>query len=180
MPVKPSDERIVVGQLAGAYGIKGWVKLRSFTEPAENILEYRPWFLRTCHGLREVIPDDYKTRPQGMVVHFNGVDDRDVAAQLGRALIEIDETHLAPLPDGEYYWHELQGLDVVSAWEGQRYLLGRIKHLMETGANDVIVVEPTSNSVDDRERLVPYVPGQFVERVDVDSGSIVVNWDPEF
>lgn len=180
MSVESSDKRIVVGQLAGVYGVKGWLKVRSFTDPAENILAYQPWFLRTRNGLKELVPDDYKVRPQGMVVHFDGVDDRDLAAQFGRALIEIHESLLAPLQSGDYYWHELQGLEVVSHWDGRSYPLGRVKSLMETGSNDVLVVEPAAGSVDEQERLVPYIPGQFVERVDLDAKRIFVVWDPEF
>src|SRR5690606_24310635 len=107
MTQSSSDKRVVVGQLAGVYGVKGWLKVRSYTEPTENILQYRPWLLRTAHGLKELAVEEYKIRPQGIVVHFRGLDDRDVAAQLGRALIEVEKESFAPLEDGEYYWHQL-------------------------------------------------------------------------
>ena len=75
-----SSVNLVVGQLAGVFGVKGWIKVRSFTQPEENILNYGPWRLRTSTGIRPVEVDAYNLRPQGLVVHFKGVDDRDVAA----------------------------------------------------------------------------------------------------
>lgn len=171
---------LVVGQLAGVFGVKGWVKVRSFTQPEENILDYRPWRLKTSTGIRTVEIDDYNLRPQGLVVHFKGIDDRDVAAMLGRAEIEVDKAELPDLPEGEFYWHQLMGLKVITGVAGSDLLLGRIADMMETGANDVMVIRPNEGSVDDRERLVPYVPGMYVERVDLSAGEVRVNWDPEF
>lgn len=171
---------LVVGQLAGVFGVKGWVKVRSFTQPEENILDYGPWRLRTSSGVRTFEVDAYNLRPQGLVVHFKGVDDRDVAALLGRAEIEVDKAELPELTDGEYYWHQLIGLKVVAEDTGGDCLLGRIADMMETGANDVMVIRPVEGSLDDRERLVPYVPGIYVTRVDLTAGEVRVNWDPEF
>lgn len=171
---------LVVGQLAGVFGVKGWVKVRSFTQPEENILDYGPWRLVTSSGTKTVEVDAYNLRPQGLVVHFKGLDDRDAAALLGRAEIEVDKAELPELQDGEFYWHQLIGLKVFSQIDDGNQFLGCIADMMETGANDVMVVRPAAGSVDDRERLVPYVPGLYVDRVDVADGSIYVNWDPEF
>lgn len=171
---------IIVGQLAGVFGIKGWVKIKSFTQPEENILDYGPWRLLTAQGVKTVEVDAYNVRPQGLVVHFKGVDDRDVAAQLGRAEVEVDKAELPELPQGEYYWHQLLGLKVISDFSGQSQNLGVVADLMETGANDVLVVRPAAESIDTRERLVPYVPDVYVTRVDLGTGEIHVIWDPEF
>lgn len=170
---------VVVGQLAGVFGVKGWVKVRSFTQPEENIVEYVPWRLRTANGVRSLEVDAYNFRPQGLVVHFKGIDDRDVAALLGRAEIEVDIEKLPILPSGEYYWHQLIGLKVITEASGSQ-VLGVVSDLIETGANDVLVVHPSPDSVDSRERLVPYVPDLYVRKVDVDAGKIHVMWDPEF
>lgn len=171
---------LVVGQLAGVFGVKGWIKVRSFTQPEENILNYGPWRLKTPAGVRDVEVDSYNIRPQGLVVHFKGIDDRDVAAQLGRAEIVVDKAELPPLPQGEYYWHQLVGLKVIAKAADSELWLGTIADMMETGANDVMVVRPTEGSIDDRERLIPYVPGLYVVGVDLASGEIRVDWDPEF
>lgn len=180
MAASTKEERIVVGQLAGVYGVKGWLKVRSFTQPAENILAYKPWFLRTPHGLKEMTVDEYKVRPQGVSVHFSGLDDRDIAAQLGRSTIEVGKHLLPDLADGDYYWHQLEGLTVLSDWNGEHHCLGIVERLMETGANDVLVVKPFESSIDDQERLIPYILEQFVTVVDLKAGLIRVVWDPEF
>lgn len=181
-------DRIAVGQLVGVFGIKGWLKVKSNTEPAENIINYKPWYLKTQHGLKEVEIDEYAFRPQGLMVHIKGCDDRDQAAALGKPVIVVDKSLLPELASQEYYWHQLIGLKVVTAFgsEGsgedapKTQCLGCVKSLLETGANDVLVVEASTDSIDDRERLLPYIPDEFVLAVDLDAGEILVNWDPEF
>ena len=84
------------------------------------------------------------------------------------------------LDEGEYYWDQLQGLAVYTQFNGERQRLGVVSKLFETGANDVLVVLGDAQSIDQRERLVPYVPGQFVLSVDLQAGEILVDWDPEF
>src|SRR5688572_32968826 len=101
---------LIVGQLSGVFGIKGWLKVKSFTQPEENILRYTPWRLRMPAGRRMVEVDDYQIRPQGLVVHFKGLDDRDEAAQIARLEIEVDKSELPELQPGDYYWHQLMGL----------------------------------------------------------------------
>jgi 16S rRNA processing protein RimM len=175
-----SPVNLVVGQLAGVFGVKGWIKVRSFTQPEENILDYGPWRLRTSAGIKAVEVDAYNLRPQGLVVHFKGIDDRDVAALLGRAEIEVDRAELPELPEGEYYWHQLIGLKVLAKAADAELLLGSITDMMETGANDVMVVRPIDGSIDDRERLIPYIPDLYVVGVDLNAGEIRVDWDLEF
>ncbi len=180
--------RIAVGQLVGVFGIKGWLKVKSNTEPAENIIDYKPWHLKTQHGLKEVEVDEYAFRPQGLMVHIKGCDDRDQAAALGKATIVVDKSLLPELDAQEFYWHQLIGLKVITVFSGdtsessatQAQCLGSVKSLLATGANDVLVVEATQESIDDRERLLPYVFDEFVLAVDLEAGEIRVNWDPEF
>lgn len=178
--MQADQEPIVVGELAGVFGVKGWLKVRSFTQPDDNILAYKPWRIRTAQGVKEVEVDAFKKRTQGLVVHFKGLDDRDLAAAYGRAQILVDKSLLPSLADGDYYWHQLIGLEVISVFGGTRVLLGRVAQMLETGANDVIVVQPNDGSVDDIERLVPYVPEQYVVAVDLQSQQLLVDWDPEF
>lgn len=176
-------DRVAVGRVVGVFGIKGWLKVKSETEPAENIINYSPWYLKTPHGLKILEVDDYAFRPQGLVVHFKGFDDRDQALALGKALVEIEKDQLPELAADDYYWHQLVGLQVFSQYGGQEaapVLFGEVKSLMETGANDVLVVAPCEGSLDDKERLVPYVPEQFVLEVSLERKQILVDWDPDF
>lgn len=172
---------IDVGRVAGVFGVKGWLKIRSDTQPADNIVRYKPWWLKTRHGVKSFEPDEFTFRKNGeLSVHFRGIDDRDLAAELNLATIAVEQDQLPSLNEGDYYWHQLVGITVVSENCGEQTRLGYVKELLETGANDVLVVMPDEHSVDQRERLIPYVPDVYVKSVDLSSGRIHVLWDPEF
>ena len=177
-------ELITVGRAASVFGVKGWVKIHSFTEPQKNILEYTPWWLKTRHGVKSFEVDEVKVRAQDILVHFKDLDDRDIARQFLPADIAIDKAQLVDLEDGDYYWHQLVGLTVISEFNGDQHVFGKVSHMLETGANDVLVVSGCDDgevkSLDMRERLIPYVPEIYVKNVDVGAGEIWVEWDPEF
>ena len=170
------DERcVIVGQISGLYGVKGWVKVFSDTRPQENIFRYSPWYLRRTDqdqdnvGKYEVAED--RVHGKGLIARFGGIDDRDAAAKLVGAEILVAREQFAGTKKDEYYWADLVGLQVRTADER---VLGTVKSLMETGANDVLVIDG------DRRRLVPFVLGPVVKEVDLDTGTIVVDWDPDF
>lgn len=169
-----------VGRITAVFGIKGWVKVHSYTEPQENLFEYHPWFLKTAHGIKQVEIDDARPHGDAFVAHIVGVDDRNLALEYTAVDIAIERDQLADLDEGEYYWDQLHGLAVYTQFNGEHRRLGVVAKLFETGANDVLVVQGDAQSIDQRERLVPYVPGQFVLSVDLESREIVVDWDPEF
>jgi 16S rRNA processing protein RimM len=167
-----TKDYIVVGRINGLHGVRGWVKVFSHTQPRENILSYRTW-----HLLRDgkwIATELLNGRQQGkgIVAHLKGCDDRDQAAALMETEIAIRREQLPEAAPGEYYWADLQGLKVINT-EGIE--LGVVEHLLETGANDVLVVRDG-----DTERLIPYVFGQFVLDVALDQGVMRVDWDPEF
>ena len=171
---------ISVGRLTGVFGVKGWVKVKSSTQPEEKILEYSPWWLKTRHGVKAVEIDGYQHHSNGLVVHIKGVDDRDEAAAYTLVDVAVERGQLPELDEGDYYWHQLIGLRVISEYDGVVCDLGVVDKLLETGANDVLAVKPSEGSIDDRERLVPYVPDVYVKAVDLESEEIRVEWDPEF
>lgn len=175
-----SLDLVTVGEIAGAFGIKGWVKVKSFTQPQENILSYSPWWLKTKHGVRAIEIDESQQRSQGLAVHIVDLDDRDEAASLYGATIAIDCDQLPELAEDEYYWHQLIGLNVINHYEGLETRLGKVDSMLETGANDVLVIKGDDASIDDRERLIPYLPGSVVRSIDIEQGVIRVEWDPEF
>jgi 16S rRNA processing protein RimM len=163
--------RIVVGRVSGVYGIRGWVKLYSHTRPAENLLDFEDVELRLGDEWKPMRLSDGQVHGNGLIGRFEGIDDRDAAAALLGADVAVDREDLPEPGKEEYYWADLVGLEVVTAGGVS---LGRVASLMETGANDVMIVEG------DRERLVPFTPGRHVQEVDLDGGRIVVDWDPEF
>lgn len=165
------DERIAVGRISGVYGVKGWVKIHSDTDPRDNILQYNPWLLKRPDGWQRVKVLDGRAQGKGVVARLEGLDDRDAAARWIGTEIAILRSQLPKAAPGEYYWNDLIGLRVLTL-SGED--LGRVDHLLETGANDVLVVQG------ERERLIPYVPGDVVTEVDLDAGELYVDWDPEF
>lgn len=151
--------------------MKGWVRVFSYTDPRDNIVHYQPWYLR-CDGTwqaRRVA--EGKRHGKGVIVRLEGCEDRDQAAALMDCEIGVRRDQLPPTAPGEYYWNDLLGLDVVTV---QNEPLGKVDHLLETGANDVLVVQG------ERERLIPFVRGKVVMQVDLEAGVIQVDWDKEF
>ncbi len=166
---------VVVGEITGIHGVKGWMKVRSFTEPEENIIDYQPWLLSRPHGAKAPLPVEvvaHRLTDKGLIVHLSCCDDRDLARQYIGMEIVVTRDVLPALPAGEYYWTDLEGLTVVTS---QGVTLGKVSHLFATGANDVLVVHQG-----DKQRLIPYLPEQVSKSVDLNTGIIEVDWDPEF
>lgn len=176
-----TDKKVILGRVSGVFGVKGWLKVWSFTQPMERLLEYGVWSLDVPGaGWREVEIDAGQRQGKGLVAHIKGCDDRDVARQFLQARIAVPEASLPELPEGEFYWYQLEGLKVMAAQGPQPELLGEVSHLLETGANDVLVVQPCKGSIDERERLLPWVVGKVILGVDLRAGEIRVDWDPSF
>lgn len=166
-----NEERVVLGRIEGLFGVKGWVKVFSYTEPRHNIAAYTQWDLQHDAGRMSATVEACEARGKGIVAKLLGVDDRDVAALwVGAEISVLRETLPEPEP-GRYYWADLEQLEVRTV---SGVSLGRVHHLLATGANDVLVVRG------ERERLIPFVEGQAVKKVDLDQGVITVDWDPEF
>lgn len=165
------SRRVVIGRIAAAFGVKGWVKLQSWTEPLEKIIEYRSWLLERGGRWREWQVAEGRRHGKGVIARLEGVTDRDQAATLAGANIAILREQLPALHAGQYYWADLLGLEV--RLENGRSL-GRVYGLMATGANDVLVVRG------DRERLIPFIREQVVKQVDFGTQVIRVDWDPDF
>ena len=171
-----SDRRLVVGRITGCYGVKGWVKVHTYTDTPENFLGFGKWMVKRRGGPEPVEFDEGRPHGKGLVAHIAGVDDRTAAEAYRGLEVTVPARSLPALEAGEYYWHQLQGLQVWCTEGEQRALLGRVDYLIETGANDVLVIAPCEGSVDDREHLVPYLPGDVVTRVDPAEGVIEVDW----
>jgi 16S rRNA processing protein RimM len=174
MPPAPSrepgreHERVVLGRIAGPFGVRGWVKVQSFTEPPEQILGFPCWRATLpAGGSRELRPLEGRRHGRGLVARIEGIDDRDAAIALSRPELWIERRELPALPSGEYYRADLVGLEVVNQ-EGLR--LGRVDHFLDLPANPVMVV------TGEREHWVPLVP-RHLRKVDLERGRVVVDWD---
>ncbi len=156
------------------YGLRGWVKVQSYTAPAENILRYHTWHLRAQSDRQGAwIPQrvaEGRKHGKSIVVLFEGCASRDDVSRWVGAEIAVQRTQFPDLQAGEYYYADMLGLTVVNL-EG--VALGTAETFLETGANDVLVVRG------ERERLIPLLP-HVLREVDLARGVIQVDWDAEF
>jgi 16S rRNA processing protein RimM len=155
--------------VAGVYGVRGWVRVFSETDPIGNILDYSPWFLGDEDAPRVVL--EGRRHGKGLIVRLEGCDEREQAAALVGRQISVDRRRLPPPATDEVYWADLEGL-AVETREGEA--LGEVQRLFSTPGNDVLVV------AGERERLIPFIWGQVIEAVDLEEGVIRVDWDPDF
>jgi 16S rRNA processing protein RimM len=165
------QRRVVLGKVGGLFGVRGWVKLWSYTDPVENLLAYREVELGLGGRWRAGCLLEGRRHGEGLVGRFEGATDRDTAVALVGAEIAVAREKLPPPAKGEYYWADLVGLEVINR---DGVSLGRVEEMMATGANDVMVV------AGERQRLLPFLPGLYVDSVDLAGGRITVDWDPEF
>lgn len=161
----------MVGRVGAPHGLRGWSQLWSFTDPPEGLLRYRRLQARRRGQTQVLEIAEGRLQGERVIVRFAGTDDRDAAAKLTGFELSVPRTALEPAPSGSWYWHDLIGLAVVTV-DGTP--LGRVDHLIETGVNDVLVVQG------ERERLIPFAQPQVVKQVDLDAGRIEVDWDAEY
>ena len=165
-----------MGHVSGLFGVKGWVKIFSYTSPRAQIVNYKHWYLAKNSNtgeLNAVHLEDGRAHKEGVVAKFKDVDNRDLAAALLNQEIWVDEGELSALEEGDYYWHQLIGLEV---FDTENFSFGKVEDLLETGANDVLIVRDDSKS----ERLIPYIKDQVIKSIDLDAKRIVVDWDKDF
>ncbi len=165
------EKYVVLGRISALFGVKGWVKVFSHTRKREDILKYKKWYLKQSGKWVEAEVLHGQRHSKTVVVQIKGYEDRDISAQLINCDIAVKRDELNGLKPDEYYWFDLEGLEV-KCIDGT--LLGKIDSLFETGANDVMVVKG------DKERLVPFIQGQVIKNIDLEAGEMLVDWDPEF
>ncbi len=194
------DGIILLGRIVGLYGVKGWVKIYSHTRQRGDILQYTPWLIRRpgqlqdqAQAWKECAVAEGRMQGLGVIARLEGYNDRDQATCLVGADIGLYKKQLPSLAKGEFYWAQLEGLRVVTL---AGIDLGRVSHLIETGANDVLVVRPegagspgiaagnpANQRVNDKdapdERLIPYIQS-VIKEVDLAAGVIRVDWDADF
>ena len=166
-----SSTLITLGAINGIYGVKGWVKVFSFTDPKENILNFKTWHIKKNNQWLTCKLEAGKSHGKGIIAKLEGFDDREIVAKLLKSEVMVSKDELPDLPQGEYYWSDLEGLEVVNLEEVS---FGHIDHMMETGANDVMVVKG------DAKRLIPFVQGLYVKNVDLENKILVVDWPEDF
>ena len=164
------DGTVVIGRVRGVFGVKGWVRVQDYSSRIGDILQYDTWLLKQDQGWMTRTLLEGRLHQKGVVCHLKGYDDRSQAKELMDVEIAVATNQISELEPGEYYWHQLEGLEVVNL-NGEN--LGKVDRLLETGANDVLVLKG------DQERLVPYARG-VVADVDLNKGRIQVNWEKDY
>ncbi len=159
-----------MGRISAPFGLKGWVKVRPFTEQTDCLFQYPKWWLAAANGWDGLNVEETALHGDELLVRFGGVHDRDRAAKLKGREVAIPREQMPAPQDGEFYWSDLVGLDVENT---QGHFLGRVERLFESGANPVLVV------AGERERLLPYIEN-VVKGVDLDAGKLLVDWELDY
>ena len=161
-------EPVVLGRISGFFGVRGWVKVYSYTEPRDAVLNYKSWLLSSQGDWRTAEVAEGKRHGKTVIARFEGIEDRDQAAKLIGCDIGVPRSELPDTKEGQYYWSDLEGLRVMTQNGAE---LGKVDYLLETGANDVMVIKG------EQEYLVPFVIDDVVLDVDLAAGVITVDWD---
>lgn len=169
MITNTDSEYVTVGKLGSTYGIQGWLKIYSYTEIPVDILEYAPWYMSENDGWQAIEVKAGRQHGKIVIVKFAGYDSPEKARQLTNKLIAVKRSQLPTLAKNEYYWRDLEGLTVINQ-DGNE--LGKIANLMETGANDIIVVR-----LNGKEHAIPYLFGKVVTRIDLENKIMYVDWN---
>ncbi|WP_354622632.1 ribosome maturation factor RimM [Psychromonas sp. MME2] len=170
-------EPIVIGKFGAVYGIKGWLKVHSYTDDAESIFEYKPLLMKSKGQFQDVIITDWKRHNNGFVAKVAEFDVREDAQALVGLELFVDSKELPELED-DFYWRDLIGCQVHT---DKGYHLGVVTDMMETGSNDVLVVKANSNDAfGQKERLIPFIEQQVISNIDIKNKLIEVNWEPDF
>jgi len=180
-PIPDESELVWLGRITAIYGLRGWVKVHSDTDPRNNITKFKSWRLRQRGKWTDV--QVLNGRPQGktIVASLDGVTTPDAASALIGAEIAVHRDDLPRAAPGEFYWTDLLGMSVKTMDD---QLVGTVKRMFETGANDVMVVRD-ERQLDDaapshKEILVPWVVPTVITDVDMQAREIIIDWDPDF
>ena len=165
-----NNKKLLVGKINGFFGLQGWVKVFSYTNPRTNILNYSPWSIKVDGNFQSIDITSGREQSKTIVAHIKGIDNREDSQKFIGQDIYINKEQLPELTQGEYYWHELIGFDVINKDEER---LGTVDYFVETGANDVLVVKGK------KEYWIPYIE-PFLVSIDSKNNKILVDWDKDF
>jgi 16S rRNA processing protein RimM len=169
----PPADLVQVGFVFDAYGVAGAIRVRPFSDDAGALLKVKTWWLDKP-AMRGVAVRSAKLHGGDVVTQLDGLADRDAAEALKGASVFIARSLFPALPENEYYWSDLIGLDVVNL---QGEALGKVADMMHNGAQSILRVAPGEEGA--QERLIPFVD-HFVKTVDQSARTITVDWGLDF
>ncbi|MPY26821.1 ribosome maturation factor RimM [Shewanella psychropiezotolerans] len=172
------QEPVVLGKLGSSHGIKGWLKITTYTDSVEGIFDYSPWLIKEQGEWREVKVLQWRFQGKAVVASLEGVETRDQAQMLTNCEIAVTQQQMETLPEDEFYWRDLIGCEVVNT---KGYNMGKVQEIVETGSNDVLLVKANAkDGFGKAERMIPFVTEQFIIEVNLPEKQITVDWDPDF
>lgn len=172
------QEPVVLGKLGSSHGIKGWLKITTYTDSVEGIFDYSPWLIKEQGEWREVKVLQWRFQGKAVVASLEGVETRDQAQMLTNCEIAVTPQQIETLPEDEFYWRDLIGCEVVNT---KGYNMGKVQEIVETGSNDVLLVKANAkDGFGKAERMIPFVTEQFIIEVNLTEKQITVDWDPDF
>jgi len=175
MPLQlQTNEFVTLGKISGVFGVKGWLKVYSHTNPREGILNYSTWYLKQAKGWTAIKVKTGHKQGKTLVAQLDAVNDRNLAESMIGLEIAVKASQLPNLAKNEYYWSDLAGLQVSSIIDGS--VFGVVDYVFATGANDVLVVKKDVGG----ECLVPFIRNDVIKSVDLANAMIQVDWDPDF
>ena len=164
-----NDKNVFVGKVSSPHGIKGWLKVISYTDPIENILSYKEWFINNEGGKKKFSIEDSRIQGKKIIVKLDGIEDRDSAEDLKNKEILVSRIDLPKLEENTFYWNDLLDLPVLDQ-KGKQ--IGKVDSLFETGSNDVLVIVN-----ENKERfLVPFIMEEVIRKVDLVKEFISIDW----
>ncbi len=175
MNSRSPDRKVLLGTLGKPFGIKGFIYLHYHSGDLESLNEFNRLLLDEDLTLLKI--KEVKIHNERVIILFNEINNRNAAELLRNKKVYVLERDLPKLESGTYYWYQLEGLTLVNE---KNLNLGTINTIMATGANDVISVSPTSESIDQKERLIPYIKEKVVKKVDLKKGKLYVEWPEDY
>ena len=165
-----NDKNVFVGKVSSPHGIKGWLKVISYTDPIENILSYKEWFIINEGDSKKTFSiEDSRIQGKKIIVKLDGIEDRDSAEDLKNKEILVSRIDLPKLEENTFYWNDLLDLSVLDQ-KGKQ--IGKVDSLFETGSNDVLVIVN-----ENKERfLVPFIMEEVIRKVDLVKEFISIDW----
>jgi 16S rRNA processing protein RimM len=177
---KPPERLVGMGRISAPFGIKGWIRVQPFTDTAGGLTNFSTWWLGSAGSWREHEVEQSQAQGTDVVAKLAGVNDRDVAAAFKGQQVAIPREAFPPAENGEFYWADLVGLRVKNT---QGLDFGVVTSMLETGANDVMVVQQNARLIavgdEEQERLIPFI-ADVVKRVDIAAGLIEVEWGADY
>lgn len=175
--MQTSTKQLVLGRITSTFGVKGWVKIYSYTQPKENIFSYQPWQINLAGQKQHLTVTQGKVHGKSLIAKLEGIDTPEAAQMYLGQNLSVAASALPPLEEGNYYLSQLLNLSVINL---HQETLGKVSGFIETGANPVMQVKPCTGSLDKQARLIPLVLPQIVTEVNLEAGYLKVDWHADY